>query len=319
MENTPEKSTTLDAKVNSPKKKIFQKGHPLNPAILFAIGLFLFFTIFPIIFFSAPLRFPNGGIINIEKGSSLREISLELKTKHLINSRLAFETFVIFYGGEKHIAYGDYLFENRLPVFEIARRIATKDRHLAPIKITIPEGYDRLQIADLFSQKLNSFNKEIFLEITQNKEGYLFPDTYFFFTNANEKDATKFLEDNFIRKIRSVDSEIIASGKSKKDIMVMASIIEREAKGDNDRGIISGILWNRIKKGMPLQVDAAPDTYKTKGLPSEPICNPGILAIKAAVHPVLSDYLYYLHDKNGQIHFAKTFTEHKNNKFKYLK
>ena len=99
----------------------------------------------------------------------------------------------------------------------------------------------------------------------------------------------------------------------------MASIIEREAKGDSDRGYISGILWNRINKNMPLQVDAALKTYKTKGLPEQPICNPGLEAIKAAIHPVLSNYLYYLHDKNGVIHYAKTFEEHKKNKLKYLK
>ena len=99
----------------------------------------------------------------------------------------------------------------------------------------------------------------------------------------------------------------------------MASIIERESKGDVDRRVISGILWKRIKIGMPLQVDAAPDTYKTKGLPKSPIGNPGILAIQAAIHPTRSPYLYYLHDKNGNIYYAKTFLEHKQNIARYLK
>ena len=69
---------------------------------------------------------------------------------------------------------------------------------------------------------------------------------------------------------------------------------------------------------MLLQVDAAPETYKTKGLPTNPICNPGLKAIEAAIHPLNSTYLYYLHDKNGIIHYAKTFAEHKQNKIKYL-
>lgn len=152
----------------------------------------------------------------------------------------------------------------------------------------------------------------------QNKEGYLFPDTYFFFDTSSEKDVLYSMSNNFKEKIVSIQSEISASAKSEQNIIIMASIIEREAEGNADRTIISGILWNRISKNMPLQVDSAPETYKIKGLPSAPICNPGLKAIEAAMHPVSSSYLYYLHDKNGIIHYAETFAEHKQNKIKYL-
>ncbi len=304
----------IENKGNLPKKKKFIKS-----AILSLVSLFLFVFLVYQFFLSTPLNFPDGIIVNIGQGSSLRNISLDLKNKHVIRSRLAFETFVILDGGEKHIANGDYLFEQGVPVFEVARRIAVKDRHLAPIKITIPEGFDNIQIADAFVQKLPTFNKENFLNLAQGKEGYLFPDTYFFFSNAKEQDVLKSLMDDFNKKIKPIISDINASGKTEQEIIVMASLIEREAKGDADRGYVSGILWNRINKGMPLQVDADPSTYKTKGLPESPICNPGLLAIEAALHPVASNYLYYLHDKNGQIHYAKTFTEHKHNKKLYLK
>ena len=278
--------------------------------LIFIIFCFLFLT-------SAPYNFPKGIIISIENGENLRELSFDLKEKKVIRSRVAFETFVIVYGGEKHIAIGDYLFENKLPVFEIARRIVEKDRRLASVKLTIPEGFDNIQIADLALSKLRNFNKEKFLQ--EAKEGYLFPDTYFFFSSDNEEDVFHYMSDNFKRKIKTVESDIVSSSKSQDKIITMASIIEREAKGDADRGYISGILWNRINKNMPLQVDASMQTYKTRGLPIEPICNPGLEAIKAAIHPVLSNYLYYLHDKNGVIHYAKTFEEHKKNKLKYLK
>ena len=98
----------------------------------------------------------------------------------------------------------------------------------------------------------------------------------------------------------------------------MASVIEREAKGDIDRELISGILWKRIAMNMPLQVDASPETYKTKGLPRSPISNPGLAAIKAAVYPKNSSYLYYLHDKSGIIHYAENLSEHNKNARKYL-
>ena len=313
LEN-PISNGQIENKEDLPKNKKFIKS-----AILSLVSLFLFIFLIYYFFLSTPGKFPNGLVVNIEQGSSLRDISLDLKNKHIIRSRLAFETFIILDGGEKHIAYGDYLFEKGVPVFEIARRIAIKDRHLAPIKITIPEGYNTSQIADAFAQKLPIFNKEEFLNLAKGKEGYLFPDTYFFFSNAKEQDALKSLMDDFNKKIKPIISDIDASGKTEQEIIVMASLIEREAKGDADRGYVSGILWNRINKGMPLQVDADPTTYKTKGLPESPICNPGLLAIEAAIHPVTSNYLYYLHDKNGQIHYAKTFTEHKHNKKLYLK
>ena len=283
----------------------------------YVIIIFLFILSFYYFFFSAPNAFPKGIIVNIEQGENLRKVSFDLKEKKVIRSRIAFESFVILYGGEKHIAVGDYLFENKLPVFEIARRVAQKDRRLASIKITIPEGFDNLQITDLASSKLKNFNKARFL--LKGKAGYLFPDTYFFFSSDTDQDVLKYMSDNFNRKIKTLESEINLSGKSKNDIIVMASLIEREAKGNEDRGYISGILWNRIAKKMPLQVDASPDTYKTRGLPEDPICNPGLESIKASIHPVLSNYLYYLHDKNGVVHYARSFEEHKKNKLRYLK
>lgn len=285
----------------------------------FIVGIIIILLFIIILFLSAPRNFPQGKIINIEQGASLLSISKDLKENQIIRSRIVFEAFAIIFGGEKHMVTGDYLFENRQPVFKIAERILKGEFYLAPVKVTIPEGFDIDQIADIFSTKLKSFNKENFLLEAQSKEGYLFPDTYLFLTTANEKDVLKYMNDNFDKKIKSVQVEIDASSRTEKEIIIMASIIEREAKGDADRAIISGILWNRISKNMPLQVDAEMWTYKNKGLPESPICNPGIEAIKASIDPIKSSYLYYLHDKNGDIHYAKTFEEHKRNKLKYLK
>ena len=121
----------------------------------------------------------------------------------------------------------------------------------------------------------------------------------------------------------------------------MASLIEKEASGEKDRNIVSGILWKRIEKGIPLQVDApflyilgkesseltksdlsinSPfNTYKYKGLTPSPIGNPGLDSIKAAINPEDSPYLYYLHDAEGNIHYARTYSEHQKNIRTYLK
>jgi len=288
-------------------------------SVFYFVFLFFFLSILYFLFLSAPINFPKGAVLNIEQGESLRDISKDFKDKKIIRSRVVFEAFVIIYGGERHILVGDYLFENKISVFEVARKIAQKERNIAPVKVTIPEGFNNLEIADAFSAKLKNFDKDKFLTEAQDVQGYLFPDTYFFFSSDDDVDVFNYMRNNFDKRIKTIQKDLDASNKSEKEIIIMASLVEKEAKGDNDRGIISGILWNRILKKMPLQVDAAPETYKTKGFPESPICNPGLEAIEASIKPIKSSYLYYLHDKDGVIHYAKTFDEHKKNIAKYLK
>ncbi|MBU0999069.1 endolytic transglycosylase MltG [Patescibacteria group bacterium] len=308
MENLPNESVKHRMFDSEKNKKVS----------FYAISLIVLFLIFYFLFLSAPADFPVGKILKIELGASLRSVSLQLKQEHIISFRPVFEFFAIAYGGEKHLIPADYLFEEKEPVWEVARRISRGERHLAPIKVTIPEGFNIDDIADTFVQKLVNFNKEKFLLLAKDQEGYLFPDTYFFFTTDTEIEALKSMGENFEKKITPLLPEIVSLGKNKRDIIIMASIIEGEAKGETDRGVISGILWKRISLNMPLQVDVALETYKTKGLPKSPVGNPGMAAILASIHPQNSLYLYYLHDKSGNIHYAKSFSEHQKNILKYL-
>jgi len=295
----------------NPEPKFNKRYYYLIGVVVFLFGYFLLF--------SAPSNFPKGAIVHINEGVSLRSVSLQLKNEKIIRSRTAFEAFVILYGGEKRVIPSDYLFEEKVPVFEVARRISKGDRRLPPLSVTIPEGFTMVEIADTFSSKLSSFDKIKFLEIAVGKEGYLFPDTYFFLSGDNEDTAFGMMTENFEKKFAPLRPEILAQNKNEKDIIIMASLIEGEANGDLDRGYISGILWRRLAIGMPLQVDVALETYKTRGLPKNPIGNPGLKAIKAAIYPVKSNYLYYIHDKDGNIHYASNFTEHNSNIKKYLK
>jgi UPF0755 protein len=181
---------------------------------------------------------------------------------------------------------------------------------LAQVRITIPEGYTVKDIASRFN-RFKNFDKDIFSIITRDKEGYLFPDTYFLTGQETETEVVEKMENNFRNKV----------GDIKKDILIMASLLEKEAKTSEDKKIISGILWKRLNTDMLLQVDASLDydTYLYKGLPLAPICNPGLVSIQATLNPVDSPYWYYLSDKNSNIHYAKTFEEHKINKAKYLR
>jgi UPF0755 protein len=306
--NNPDSFYVPKDKSSLPKKSLF-----------YIVVLFFFFLILYFCFLSAPKNFPTRTPVVIEQGETLRSVSGHFKEQNIIKSRIVFEAFVILYGGEKHITAGDYLFETRASVVEVARRVAQREINLAPVKVTIPEGFNNQEIADLFSTKLRNFDKNKFLEDAKLEQGYLFPDTYFFFTSDDEQKVLDYMKSNFEKRIKTIQKDLDSANRTEKSIITMASIIEKEAKGDSDRAIISGILWNRIAKNMPLQVDADMWTYKNRGLPVSPICNPGLEAIKAAIYPVKSSYLYYLHDANGGIHFAKTFEEHKLNKAKYLK
>ena len=186
------------------------------------------------------------------------------------------------------------------------------------VKITIPEGYNVADIAGMLGTRFPGFDSSNFIALAKDKEGFLFPDTYNFFPSVKPMQVVDVMSKNFYKKIKSLEPDIEVSQKSLNDIITMASIIEKEAGAKDDRNIIAGILWKRIKLGIRLQVDAAPETYKSAGLPQKPICNPGLPSILAAVYPKDSPYLYYLHDKDGKIHYATTFEEHKLNKQKYL-
>jgi UPF0755 protein len=312
MEN--ETIHNIEQSIESRENKTNKKKISIYAIIVLCSALFFYYFLL-----SAPESFPVGSMINLDQGSSLRSISLELKNRNIIRSRTAFEAFVIILGREKHVIAGDYYFENKLPVYLVAMRIARGEHHIAPISITIPEGFDNDEVAEAFSLRLNYFNKNKFILNAKDKQGRLFPDTYFFLSTDTESSVLSAMSKNFEKKFAPLRSSIESSGKTERDILVMASIIEKEAKGDADRETIAAILWKRISIGMPLQVDAARETYQVKGLPSIPICNPGLFAIKAAIEIKSSPYLYYLHDKVGVVHYAKTFAEHNANIKKYLR
>lgn len=306
MESLP--SDNVQHRVLSKKKYFF-----------YALGAVLLLIAFYYFSVSAPRGFPVGTTIEIEKGMSLGSVSRVLKENNLIRSRAAFEFFIILLGAERHIKPAFYNFPDKLPAYSVAWRMGGGRFYMAPTVVTIPEGYTRTEIAESFSEKLPNFNQEQFLVLSKDKEGSLFPDTYFFLNTDGEQEALKALTENFEKKVGPLREEIVQSGKSETAIITMASIIEAEASGEKDRAVISGILWKRIKLGMPLQADAAPVTYKEKGLPREPIGNPGLKAILAALRPETTPYLYYIHDKDGNTYYAKNFSEHRANIQKYLK
>lgn len=179
------------------------------------------------------------------------------------------------------------------------------------------------------------------LEENASLEGYLFPDTYFFAKDASAEDIVVKMLDNFSAKVTpAMRQEVIDSGKSVQEIVTMASIIQKEVVSNGDMKLVSGIFWNRIANRQALQscatlafilgqtkkqysiadtkVDSPYNTYENRGLTPGPICNPGIDAINAAMHPENTSFNYFLSDPaTGKTVFSKTFEEHVANKEKY--
>lgn len=290
----------------------------------------------------------------IPKGTSASGIAEKLEGEKLIRSKLAFRIYVQISGMQKKIQAGEYTLSGKLSLFQIADRL-TKGPDL--VWVTIPEGLRREEVADRFIKGLNmadpqGFRTE-FLFASKDKEGYLFPDTYLFPKDVSAKKIVEVMLGTFDKKFSLIEKDNLAKrGYSPQEAVILASIIERETRTNEERSIVAGILYNRLEAGWPLQTDATVqyakaskkcqsvslsqcnwwevtsvadreitspfNTYKFKGLPPSAICSPGLSSLKAAVNPAESEYWFYLHDKSGGIHYAVTSAEHSENIRKFI-
>ncbi len=283
-------------------------------------------------------------IFVIRRGETLTSIAKRLEKEKIIRSKVAFVLAAKKLGIERKIQAGTYRLSPAKSTFEIAQSLT---KGTLDIWVTIIEGLRKEEIAHIISKKLDIPEIEF---LKHAREGYLFPDTYLFPKNATAETVVRIMEKNFYKKFNDeLRKKAQEKGLTEKEVVILASIVEREAKYDSDRVLAASVLLKRLKNNWPLQVDAtiqyalgyqekektwwkkrltktdleidSPyNTYKYKGLPPTPISNPGLSSIKAVV---LADentpYWYYISDKTGKLHFAKTFEEHKRNIEKYLR
>lgn len=294
-----------------------QKIQILSIAVLL---VFAFVTV--MLGFNAPKDFPTGVRFAIGEGESLYSISKRLEQERIIGSALLFRGWVSTLGRDKHIDLGVYEFPERVPLgLVIAKIINGPDEPL--LLVTVPEGYTTREIATAFRKALPTFSVETFEELVRSEklDGYLFPSTYYPLPSDTEASIIRLMnttfEKEYAKHFRTADFPRYAPTRN--DVISLAAVLEGEAKTEEDMRIVSGILQKRLEKGMRLQVDVAPNTYKTSGIPEIPINNPGILAIDAVFRPKESSYLYYLTGKDGRMYYAKTYEEHKRNIQKYLR
>lgn len=311
--------------IKSPRNKIF---------ILIAVLALLW-----VIITSAPLTFKKGSAVNISKGDSVKVISQKLKQADIIQSEVFFTNIIILFKLDSKIVAGDYIFKNSPTAFEVLRRISKGEYGIEVKKITIIEGLSVKEMAKVLSSEFYNISEQDFINKALPYEGYLFPDTYYFAENVSSEDVIMKMRTTFDEKIAE-EKAILTSKKSLKDIVTMASIIEKESTADSMQEV-SDILWHRVDINMPLQVDASfvyergkhtfelslddlkqdspYNTYVRYGLTPTPISNPGIQALKAAAFPQPTKYLYFLTGYDGKMYYAKTLKEHDENKQKYLK
>lgn len=306
--------------------------------ILFGGGAALLLYMYVI---APPKDFPVGSLVTVEEGATAAEVAHILEEQGVVRQSESFRAAVMLLGRDRGVRAGDYLFKEPKDVIAVARAITTGAYGLEPIRIRIPEGATTRTMAKLYASQLQRFDPEKFIEKAQPQEGYLFPDTYFFLPNATEDIVIDAMRQNFDTQIESLVGDITKFGKPLKDIVIMASILEKEAHTYQDRQMISGVLWRRLKIDMALQVDAAflyslgyttfdltkadlankddpYNTYANKGLPPGAIGSPSLSSLRAAVNPIDKGYLFYLADRNHITHYSKTYEEHLRLKALYL-
>jgi UPF0755 protein len=285
--------------------------------------------------------------VEIVPGSSLAKISRELYRQELIADELVFKFYVKWHKLGNKLQAGSYIIGKNLTFAEIVEIL--QHGKSAEMKVTIPEGATIAQIDEILAKKslieAGTFKEcasfcDLGFKIS-NLEGYLYPETYF--VNPKKFSSKKFIQrlyNTFSEKIKPFRDDIRASGRSLNEIVIVASMIERETNHDSEMPIVADIIWKRLDEKIYLGIDATTryakndwknplyaadfeinspyNMRKNLGLPPTAISNPSLEAIKAAIFPENSDFYYYLHDKQGIIHYGKTLQEHNINKQKYL-
>lgn len=331
-------------KASTPMQDMQQKTSILKVTLYIILAIFLCITAaVTYIYFAFNLpAYPHVTpiVIDIPKGSSLQSVTRILGDAGIVRSPFLFRSSMILGGLESSIKTGEYTFTKPIVMAEVIERIVKGKYEYVPERLIIREGEDAESVARaMYSQFPKLATSTIFVEL-KKREGKLFPETYLFAPFAPLEEILRAIDAEYEKRILPYRAQIAASGKTELEILTIASILEREVPIKEDMKKVSGIIYNRLKIGMPLQMDStlgyftgkaslqltlddlkleSPyNTYINKGLPPAPIGNPGEVSIDAALHPDSHSYIFFLSDATGLNHYAKTYGEHLANRKKYL-
>lgn len=328
------------------------KNSPKKPHLfIYFLLIFLIIVISGLVIFISLLRAPDSSdqstvTFVIPKGQATQTIAQHLRDEGLIRSPLVFRIALYQQGKQTSIQAGSFKLSPSMSVREL---IQVLSKGTDDLWITIPEGWRREEIAaSLVKQELSEFDEQEFFVLTDGLEGQLFPETYLVSKASSTVTIVNLLVNTFESKVLTTLADEIANSQlDLNQILTLASLVQRESANDQEMPLIAGILFNRLEINMPLQVDASLqyirgysiaeqtwwptptvadknldsvyNTYQNPGLPPQPICNPGLVAIKAVLNPQPTIALYYIHDLAGQIHTAESIEDHNANVNQYLR
>lgn len=299
-----------------------------------------------------PISAGADGLIEvfIPEGSSTASIASILEEKGLISSGFAFKAYVKLYGLDGQLKYGRYDLSMGENMASMARKLSLGLQK--GVILRVPEGYTARQIAarvealgladygefmDIVEEPADELRSIVPFKISGSLEGFLFPDTYEFSEGAGAGTVIEAMLENFVDKAASSITSSLKLNLSPEQVVVLASIIEKEALLSSELPIVAGVFMNRLNINMALQscatvqyllpepkavlskedtlIRSPYNTYLSAGLPPGPISNPGTAAIEAVLHPAKHDYLFFVANGDGSHSFSRTYGEHLQAKF----
>lgn len=282
-------------------------------------------------------------VVTIPVGATMGQVTDILRAKGIIRSSALFTAIARWSGGDVHIKAGEYQFSNRMLPNDVLNKLIRGEQ--IKYSITIPEGLTLARIADLYNE-MELADKEKFVELAtdpafaatlgveqENLEGYLYPDTYKFIRKLGERNIIRGMVKRFNEVYHDQFQEREAElNLSRREVVILASLIEKESAYSEEKPLISAVFHNRLKRNMRLQCDPTViygldsftgrlrrkdlktytpfNTYLIDGLPPTPIANPGRNSIRAALYPADVDYLYFVSKNDGTHFFSTTLAEH---------
>ena len=293
-------------------------------------------------------------IVDVPPGKTFYQLAHELEAKKIISSAKLFKA-LIWLHGRPALRQGEYEISSDMSLWKIFNQF--KDGKARVFKVSFPEGFNHYEMAETLKnhnyseteQFLNLVWDKNFIKKTLNKnleslEGYLFPDTYYLTKYMPAEDLIKNMTQKFLIVYQGLNKAPLEMSLTDHQVVILASIVEKETGASKERPLIAGVFFNRLKKDMKLQTDptilyslyltrgfdivknikkedilfdSPYNTYVVKGLPPNPIANPGQESLQAVFKPEESDYLYFVSKNDGSHKFSKTYEEHEKAVYKY--
>ncbi len=287
-------------------------------------------------------RAGKAGMFVVEEGWTLKEVAAELEQRRIITSRSLFRLWARVQDAGRSIRAGEYRLGPHMTPLQILDMLTRGSVISHPV--TIPEGYTAEQIAGTLEREGLAV-REAFMALFRDRafmashdlpgptlEGYLYPDTYQFARGVSSRTIAETMVRRFRVVMEPLRPKVADSGLSLREVVTLASIVEKETGRSEERPLIASVFLNRLERGMRLDSDPTViygidgfdgnltrrhlrtptpyNTYRMRGLPPGPIANPGEAAIRAVLEPAESDYLYFVSRNDGSHQFSRTLSEH---------